>query len=43
MRHMTNTKLIRFSDMLLVFQTGNYDTKINYLNDLVSRIFKNMQ
>ena len=43
MSDVTETKMIRFSDLLLIFQTENYDTQINYLNDFASKIFENLQ
>ena len=43
MSDVTETKMIRFSDFLLISQTENYDTQINYLNDFASKIFENLQ
>ena len=40
MSDVTATKMIIFSDLSLIFQTENYDTELNHLNDFVSRIFK---
>ena len=35
MSHMTETKMISFSDWLLILETEDYDTEINYLNNFV--------
>ena len=43
MSAVTETKMIQFSDSLLIFQTENSDTQINYLNDFASKIFENLQ
>ena len=38
----TETKMIQFSNLLLISQTENYDTQINYLNNFASKIFENL-
>ena len=43
MSNVTETKMIGFSDLLLIFQTENYGTQINYLNDFASKIFESLQ
>ena len=43
MSDITETKMIRFSDSLLIFQTENSDTHMNHLNDIASKIFENLQ
>ena len=43
MSDITGTKMIRFSDSLLIFQTENSDTQMNHLNDFISKIFENVQ
>ena len=35
MTDVTEAKMIRFSDLLFIIQTGKYDTKINYWNYFV--------
>ena len=43
MSDLYETKMIGFSNLLLIFQTENYGTQINYLNDFASKIFENLQ
>ena len=43
MSNVTETKMIRCSNSLLIFQTENSDTQMNRLNDLASKIFENLQ
>ena len=42
MSAVTETKMIQFSDSLLIFQTENSDTQIYYLNDFGLKIFENL-
>ena len=43
MNDITETKMIRFSDSLLILQTENSDTQMNHLKYFTSKIFENLQ
>ena len=43
MSDITETKIIQFSDSLLILQTENFDTQMNHLNGFTSKIFENLK
>ena len=43
MSDITETKMIQFSDSILIFQIENSHTQMNHLNDFASKVFENLQ